>query len=393
MIRKKLQLSDADKEYVERMKRHPFIVPVSTFLVLFFITLISIIIFNGRDVVPSDSHVIELSMDGTKQSIPTRASTVGEFLERANISLGEKDIVEPAKDTTIYDEKLRINVYRARPVTVVDENGIRTFAYSAATTPRSVVQQAGVTVYPEDNLTSEIPDNFLKEGVLGEKVVIDRSLPVNINLYGTHVAVRTHAKTVAEFLKEKNVQLSKDDTVQPAPTTLITPEIQVFVLRSGTQIATVEEAIPMPLEYIEDSSLSPGSQAIRQAGSAGKKVVTYQIELVNSKEVSRKKIQEVVAQPPVKQIVARGPQGSFGQALAKLRQCEAGGNYSNKSNPAYRGAYQFNYSTWNNYGGFYDPADAPAGVQDQKATETYQRRGWQPWPACSKKLGLQDIYR
>jgi resuscitation-promoting factor RpfB len=379
--------------YVERMKNHPFIVPVVTFFVLFFITLLSIIIFNGRDVVPLDSHVIELSMDGTKQSIPTRAATVGEFLERANISLGEKDIVEPAKDTTIYDEKLRINVYRARPVTIVEENGIRTFAYSAATTPRSVVQQAGITVYPEDNLSSEIPDNFLREGVLGEKVVIDRSTPVNINLYGTHVPLRTHAKTVAEFLKEKNVQLSKDDTVQPAPTTAITPEIQVFVLRSGTQIATVEETIAMPLEYIEDSSLSPGSQAVRQAGSPGKRIVTYQIELVNSKEVSRKKIQEVIASPPVKQIVARGPQGSFGQALAKLRQCEAGGNYANKSNPAYRGAYQFNYSTWNNYGGFYDPADAPPGVQDQKATETYQRRGWQPWPACSRKLGLQDIYR
>ncbi|HTE57118.1 MAG TPA: ubiquitin-like domain-containing protein [Verrucomicrobiae bacterium] len=393
MIRKKLHLSDADKEYVERMKRHPFVVPVSTFLVLFFITLISVIIFNGRDVVPSDSHVIELSMDGTKQSIPTRASTVGEFLERANITLGEKDIVEPAKDTTIYDEELRINVYRARPVTIVEENGLRTFAYSAATTPRSVVQQAGVTVYPEDNLSSEVPDNFLREGVLGEKVVIDRSTPVNINLYGTHVPLRTHAKTVAEFLKEKNVQLSKDDTVQPAPTTLITPEIQVFVLRSGTQIATAEEAIPMPLEYIEDSSLSAGSQAVRQAGAPGKKVVTYQIELVNSKEVSRKKIQEVIASPPIKQIVARGPQSSFGQALARLRQCEAGGNYAINTGNGFYGAYQFNVSTWNGYGGFTYPSDAPAGVQDQKATETYQRRGWQPWPGCTKKLGLQDTYR
>lgn len=75
-------------------------------------------------------------------------------------------------------------------------------------------------------------------------------------------------------------------------------------------------------------------------------------------------------------------------AWYRLRMCESGGNYANKRNPRYRGAYQFAYSTWNNFGGFYDPADAPPSVQDEAARLLQARRGWSPWPACARKLGL-----
>ena len=46
-----------------------------------------------------------------------------------------------------------------------------------------------------------------------------------------------------------------------------------------------------------------------------------------------------------------------------------------------------------NYGGYELASDAPAAVQDEKAWQTYKARGWQPWPTCKVKMGLQDIYR
>jgi uncharacterized protein YabE (DUF348 family) len=256
-----------------------------------------------------------------------------------------------------------------------------------------VAEQAGITVYPEDRLVAEVPNSFLRDGVLGEKVVIDRATPVNLNLYGSLQATRTRARTVGELLKERGVKLAKDDTVNPTVETAVSASLQIFVTRSGIQIATVEEKIAMPVQIIEDSSLSFGAQATRQQGSPGRKTVTYEITLQNGVEVGRRKIQEVTIVPPVTQIVARGPQGGFGQALAQLRQCEAGGRYNANTGNGYYGAYQFNASTWNGYGGYNIPSDAPPAIQDQKATETYQRRGWQPWPACSAKLGLQDAYR
>jgi hypothetical protein len=73
---------------------------------------------------------------------------------------------------------------------------------------------------------------------------------------------------------------------------------------------------------------------------------------------------------------------------AKLRFCEAGGDYTRNSGNGYYGAYQFSISTWANYGGFVRPDTAPPAVQDAKAQATQAARGWTPWPACARKLGL-----
>jgi uncharacterized protein YabE (DUF348 family) len=285
--------------------KHPFFIPVMTFLVLLIASVVFFVLSNGREVAASDSHVVILSHDNQHETLPTRSATVGEFLNKANIALNTGDVVEPSKDTAIDEDNFRINVYRARPVLIIDGEN-KTFAFSAAKTTRSVAAQVGIKVYPEDGLSSQPETNFLEDGAIGEKVIIDRATPVNLNLYGTQTIIRTHAKTVGDLLKEKNIVAAKDDQIQPAPGTLLTAQSQIFVSRNGTKIETVEEAIPKSVQTVEDNTLSFGTTAIRQQGSDGKKLVTYQIDLVNDKEVGRHVIQTVVSVEPVTQIEARG---------------------------------------------------------------------------------------
>ena len=75
-------------------------------------------------------------------------------------------------------------------------------------------------------------------------------------------------------------------------------------------------------------------------------------------------------------------------AFAKLRFCEAGGNYNTNTGNGYYGAYQYDMRTWGNYSGYARPDLAPPEVQDAKARETQSRRGWSPWPSCARRLGL-----
>lgn len=295
----------AKRHRLWKLKNHPFAVPITTLLVLLAITVFLYIRLGTQTLAPSDSHVAIVTFDKKQQTIPTKAPNVGELLKRLNIMLYEGDIVEPTADTPIVEDNFRVNVYRARPVIIVDA-GHKTLAYSAATTSRSIAQQAGINVYPEDNLIKTLPENILRNNAIGEEVIIDRATPAYLNLYGTAVPVRTHAKSVAELLKEKNVQLAASDTVEPAPSTAINTNTQIFVIRKGTQIATVEETVAPPTQTIEDASLSFGTTVIRQKGTPEKKLVTYQIDLQNGKEVGRHKIQEVTVQAPVEQIVARG---------------------------------------------------------------------------------------
>lgn len=77
-----------------------------------------------------------------------------------------------------------------------------------------------------------------------------------------------------------------------------------------------------------------------------------------------------------------------GDVWASLRMCESGGNYARNSGNGYYGAYQYNIGTWANFMGYARADLAPPAVQDLKAHQTQAARGWRPWPACSRKLGL-----
>ena len=84
-------------------------------------------------------------------------------------------------------------------------------------------------------------------------------------------------------------------------------------------------------------------------------------------------------------------EGQWGIAPAdrweRLRFCESTHNYAAISpTGTYRGAYQFDYATWQTVGGTGDPAAAPPEEQDARARELYARRGPQPWPECGRFL-------
>ncbi|MGH8889471.1 MAG: transglycosylase family protein [Acidothermaceae bacterium] len=93
-------------------------------------------------------------------------------------------------------------------------------------------------------------------------------------------------------------------------------------------------------------------------------------------------------------MVMAGAAGSAGavtpDSWAQLRMCESSGNYAVNTGNGYYGAYQFNLATWQGLGFTGLPSDAAPAVQDQAAQKLYAQRGWQPWPACSAKLGLVD---
>ena len=292
---------------LKRVSRHPaFTIPLVTFGLLILLTLaVAAILSGGKPQLrPIDSHIVIISHDHIEQAVPTRARTVGDVLQRFHITLNEGDVVEPAADTQIVTDNFRVNVYRAVPVTIVD-GATKTFAYSAATTPRSIVKQAGIEVYPEDTLQLLPTNNFLAEGSIGARVVISRATPVNVNIFGAAVQMRTHAKTVSALMAERGLRLRSGDVLQPVGATAITANMQIFVLHKGQKVVTEDSDIPMPTQIVEDSSLSFGTTAVRQQGSPGKKITTYLIETKDGTE-TRTVLQEITTVQPVTQIIARG---------------------------------------------------------------------------------------
>ncbi len=259
---------------------------------------------NGQSLRPSDAHVVYLFDGKDRIVVDTKAKTVGDMIGRLSLHLIPEDVVEPSLNTPIPEDNFRVNIYRARPVTVVD-NGNKIVTLTAQKSPRMVAQAAGLVLQPEDFATFD--QGNLAESVIGEKVVIARATPVALNLYGAQLTTYTQAKTVKELLAEKQIKLFGGETVQPAQNTPITPNLPIFILRKDAKVVTTEVPIPAPEQVVNDPSLSFGTTVVRQAGTPGKKLLTYILQTDSAgKEISRQGLQEIILQNPVPQITARG---------------------------------------------------------------------------------------
>jgi peptidoglycan hydrolase-like protein with peptidoglycan-binding domain len=78
------------------------------------------------------------------------------------------------------------------------------------------------------------------------------------------------------------------------------------------------------------------------------------------------------------------PSGDAATELAKIAQCESGGDPTVISpSGRYRGKYQFSRATWRAMGGTGDPAAADEATQDSVAAKLFAASGTAPWPNCA----------
>ena len=377
-----------------RFHRHLIAIVVA----VIFLILIAVIVVSG--VTRADNgdksrtgRLITIHDRGTEKVILSQSTTIGDALKEAGIIIDGKDLVEPAINEKLIASNYQVNIYRARPVLVIDGN-IRQKIVTPYQTAVQIANSAEIVLYPEDITTIDRVDNLI-DGA-GLQLTIDRALAFNFTLYGKTSIVRTQASTIGEMLTEKGIKLGVDDRLSLNPDTKLTEELAVRVWREGKQTITADEEIDFQIEKIQDADREIGYRQITTPGIKGMRSATYEVIIQDGNEVSRTEIASLTTKQPVKQVEIVGAKlsfsGDFAAALAKLRSCESGGNYANKNNPTYRGAYQYSYSTWANKYGIYDPADASPAQQDQAARDTYVRRGWQPWPNCGAAV-LPDSYR
>jgi uncharacterized protein YabE (DUF348 family) len=340
-----------------------------------------------------NGRLVTIHDRGEEKVILTQKTSIKDALADANVNLDENDRVEPQLSEELVASAYTVNIYRARPVIVVDGQ-VRQKVMTAHQTPEQIAKDAGIELNDEDKTRLQTSEDIISDGA-GLELTVDRATEFTFILYGKKTTAYTREKTVKSMLASKDITLAKDDTLSVPQDTAITSGMTIELWRNGIQTVTEEQPIAFETEKIQDADRPVGFKEVKTPGVNGKKSVTFEVEMKNGKEVARKEIQSVVVEQPKKQteIVGSKPvfSGSFADALAKLRACESGGNYANKKNPLYRGAYQYGYATWGNKYGIYDPADATPAQQDQAAWETYQKRGWQPWPHCG--ASLPDTFR
>lgn len=255
----------------------------------------------------ADERIVNIYDQGEERVIITKSRTVRQALKAADIDVSEPgDVVEPSLDTDLSSTKFNINIYRAKTVTVVDGADLaKKRVTTAQQTPEGIAKEAKLELHKEDRVRVELSSDLLMDGV-DTVMIIDRATPVNLTLFGKSAEIRTRASTVDGLLKEKGIAIGQNDTLSVDRSTSIVAGMAIEIWRNGKQTVTVEEEVDFPVERIQDGNREIGYREVKTPGEKGKRNATYEVEMKNGQELSRKEIASVMTKEPKKQVEVVG---------------------------------------------------------------------------------------
>lgn len=236
---------------------------------------------------------------GVTRVFLTQEKTVADALRVEGIELDKHDTVEPVLSRVLVASDYKVNIYRARPVLIVD-GPIRIKTVSSYQTAQQIAKDAGITIYDEDSTSLKPLTNFVADGA-GLLLTITRSTTFTLDLYGKKTVARTQARTVGDMLVAKKISLGVNDRISVVKQTAMSAGLEVRVTREGKQTVTIDELIASPNKIVYDADQPLGYRQVRAAGVPGIRSVSYEVEIKDGVEISRVVIASIVARGPTEQ--------------------------------------------------------------------------------------------
>jgi rare lipoprotein A (peptidoglycan hydrolase) len=186
----------------------------------------------------------------------TRAETVGEFLEKNNITTKDSDLIFPDKDQKIYSGS-KISIMRAK--NIIAKEGGKSFNF----------------VTFQDNVEEAIWEN-------GE------------------------------------ILLAEDDITDPGRKKLIQDNMKIIVTHVIIKEEIEEEKINFSTKSNENEKMSWREKKVTQKGEKGIQEIRYKVVYHDGKEISRKVLEKKVTKEPIEEIVTQGTYVKVGKSHSGL---------------------------------------------------------------------------
>lgn len=312
--------------------RRPVVIVVGAFIAFSFLAVTQVRAAASDSSGTDGERLITIYDRGEKRVVLTQAQTIKDALKTAGVAVANNDVVEPAGDSELIAASYTVNIYRARPVVVVD-GAVRQKVMTAAQSAKEIVALTGSELRDEDEVKTAANQDIIADGA-GVVLTINRATAFKLKLYGKTMTAYSQAATVGDMLGGKGVKLAASDTVSVPLTTPLTENMSVEVWREGVQTATVEEDVAFPVRTVLDADRPIGTKEVQTPGVNGKKDVVYEITAKSGKEVSRKAIQSVVTKQPQEQVVVMG--AKIGNGLTKSK---GAGNFRDSKGVVHRETY------------------------------------------------------
>lgn len=269
-----------------------------------FVTVLSLVVYEGT------KKNVTIEADGKTIELKTHAKTVEDVLAQRDIEIGSHDTISPSAETSIKDG-MAIDWKQAKPV-AINMNDDSTTIWTTESSVQDVLTEAGVELSDHDSVKPSL------DSKVGEKseITVNKAFQFTLKDGSKSKKVWATSTTVADFLKNENIQLSKLDRIEGDKNQVLSPKSVVSIVRVEKVSDVVEETTNFDVKKRTDDSLLKGREKIVREGEKGKVRKRFEIVKENGKEVSRKLIREHVVAHPKNKVVSVGSKVVLADASA-----------------------------------------------------------------------------
>jgi uncharacterized protein YabE (DUF348 family) len=268
-------------------------------------------------------------------------------------------------------------------------------------TASEMLEKSGIVVFPEDHV-----EFFPKPSLgLGSKITVLRATEVYVKEDDKVVTMRTWAKTVDDFLDEKEIDFGEHDQLKTQKTLEIKNGMTIQIQRAKESREIERFSLPFKVIVKDDPWLPSGKVKITQQGESGERQIAWKTIRQEGKEVKRILIGDSIASQSKDRIVLRGTKpvsfkgpyyewiqdasrlyGANADEMYRVMMCESGGDpYAQSPSGKYKGLFQYDKRTWS-VSGFGDRDIFDPYAQINAAAKAWKSR-YSKWPVTSRVCG------
>jgi uncharacterized protein YabE (DUF348 family) len=186
---------------------------------------------------------------------------------------------------------------------LINENGLIFRAVSHGNTVTEALAEQNISVNEQDDVFPSRQERIFS----GSKIIINHAKKITVIEGGNKKTIFTTRTTVEDAIwDQQDINLGEDDLTMPARQTLLKEGMKVTV----THVLIKEETVNKPIDFKtvenEDDDLSWRIKKVTQKGEKGINEVKYKVVYHDSKEISRKILEQNITKKPVDEIVTQG---------------------------------------------------------------------------------------
>lgn len=267
--------------------------------------LIAVALFLGLILILSGlfeltKKAVAVEQNGEKVTVRTHESTVADLLESLEIHVGEHDLIEPSLQTEI--ESGMDIVYKPAAEVTLSVAGEETTVYTVADNVNDLFTELGIEPKAEDEIEPS-GDTPIEDGL---HIAYSPAVLLTFAYDGNEGEYWSTSATVADFLKEANVELGELDRVEPALDEELRDGLDIRLVRVEKVTDVIEEPTAFETLREEDSDLNHGVERVVEKGKKGKQALHYEVTLEDGVEVDRQLVKTETVEESENRVIAVG---------------------------------------------------------------------------------------